>query len=185
MDSEFRMHAERTSDTNSIRWVLSCPVAGPVRRASFATAPDPESSPLASRLFAVEGVTAVVLGPDFAAVSKREDLAWSDLAPDVVAALRSWAEAGESAIGPAYVPSSASGDPEIADRIRDILEREIAPYVAQDGGEIAFIDYVDGVVEVSLIGACAGCPSSTITLKMGVEARLKQEIPEVVSVVAV
>jgi Fe-S cluster biogenesis protein NfuA len=185
MDQEFRMHAERTSDPNSIRWVLGRPVAEGVRHARFGAAPDPETSPLASRLFAVEGVTAVVFGPDFATVSKRQDLAWSDLAPDVVASLRSWLGAGELAIGPAYVPPPVSEGDEVADRIRYILEREIAPHVAQDGGEIVFVGYADGVVEVSLRGACAGCPSSTITLKMGVESRLKQEIPEVVSVVAV
>ena len=69
-------------------------------------------------------------------------------------------------------------------RIREILQRDIAPYVAQDGGEISFAGFRDGVVEVYLKGACAGCPSSTVTLKMGIEARLKEEIPEVDSVVA-
>ena len=70
------------------------------------------------------------------------------------------------------------------DRIRTILDRDVRPYVEQDGGEISFAGYRDGIVEVVLQGACAGCPSSSITLKMGIEARLKEEIPEIKSVVA-
>ena len=69
-------------------------------------------------------------------------------------------------------------------RIKQILEDEIRPYVAQDGGEIIFAGFHDGTVEVYMQGACAGCPSSTITLKMGIESRLKEEIPEVQQVVA-
>ena len=69
-------------------------------------------------------------------------------------------------------------------RIRTILERDVRPYVEQDGGEIRFAGYHDGIVEVVLQGACAGCPSSSVTLKLGIEARLKAEIPEVRSVVA-
>jgi Fe-S cluster biogenesis protein NfuA len=185
MNPDLHIHAERTSDPNSIRWVLDRPVVASGGRASFASASDLETSPLASRLFSVEGVTGAVLGPDFATVTKRQDLEWADLVPGVVAGIRSWAESGEPALGPAYVSPRADEDPQIVARIRDILESEIGPYVAQDGGEIAFVGYANGVVEVALRGACAGCPSSTITLKMGVEDRLKREIPEVIEVVAV
>jgi len=185
MSPDLNMHAERTSDPDSIRWVLDRPVVANGGRARFARPSDPETSPLASRLFSVEGVTGVVLGPDFAAVTRRQDLEWADLVPGVVEGIRSWAESGEPALGPAYVPPQADEDPQIVERIRHILETEIGPYVAQDGGEIAFVGYAKGVVEVALRGACAGCPSSSITLKMGVEDRLKQEIPEVIEVVAV
>ena len=95
-----------------------------------------------------------------------------------------WAASGESALGPDWqAPDDAEGG-EVVARIKHILEQEIRPYVAMDGGEISFAGYRDGVVEVYLQGACAGCPSSTITLKMGIESRLREEIPEVSEVVA-
>lgn len=185
MSSDCQLHVERTAESDSLRWVVDRPVAGDAGGASFATRPEPGVSPLASRLFSVEGVTRVVLGPDFAIVTKRDDLAWPDLVPGVMASIRSWAEADEPALGADYVPPGVDGDLVIAERIRRILEDEVAPYVAQDGGEISFLNYSNGVVEVALKGACAGCPSSSITLKMVIETRLKREIPEVVAVVAV
>ena len=90
----------------------------------------------------------------------------------------------KSPLGPAWEPPDRGDEPEVVSRIRNILERDIQPYVAQDGGEIVFAGFRDGIVEVYLQGACSGCPSSTVTLKMGIEARLKDEIPEVEQVVA-
>lgn len=187
MDLGFRMHAERTPNPNSVKWVLGQPVAGTrpgAVSASFSEMPTSDESPLAAELFTVDGVEAVYLGPDFITVSKREELEWSDLAAPIVAAIKAWAQTGEPALGNAWEAPDFGDSGEIVDRIREILDRDIQPYVAQDGGEITFAGYRDGVVEVYLRGACAGCPSSTITLKMGIEARLKEEIPAVTSVVA-
>ncbi|HIE60659.1 MAG TPA: NifU family protein, partial [Microbacterium sp.] len=102
----------------------------------------------------------------------------------IVAGSKAWAATGESALGPAFEVPEQADDDAVTAKIRTILERDVRPYVEQDGGEIVFAGYHDGVVEVVLQGACAGCPSSSITLKMGIEARLKKEIPEVRSVVA-
>ena len=187
MDLGFRMHAERTPNPNSVKWVLGQPVAaagGGFASANFPEAPSAAVSPLACRLFEVDGVEAVFLGPDFVTVSKRAELEWTDLAPPIVAALKAWAKSGEPALGTAYEQPDVGDQGEVVSRIREILQHDIQPYVAQDGGEITFAGYRDGVVEVYLRGACAGCPSSTITLKMGIEARLKEEIPEVTSVIA-
>ncbi len=181
----FRMHAERTPNPNSVKWVLSAPVAGDGRgSASFEDAPGKDVSPLAARLFSVAGVVGVFLGPDFVTISKEPEAEWTDLAPPIVAGIKEWVTAEEPALGSAYEPPDYGDEGEIVAQIRAILERDIQPYVAADGGEIAFAGYRDGVVEVFLRGACAGCPSSTITLKMGIEARLKEEIPAVTSVVA-
>ena len=182
----FRMHAERTPNPNSVKWVLGAAVAGGEgpRSASFEARPGADVSPLAARLFSLEGVVGVFLGPDFVTVSKEPETEWTDLAPPIVAGIKEWVTSGEPALGPAYEPPDYGDEGEIVSQIRDILERDIQPYVAADGGEIAFAGYRDGIVEVFLRGACAGCPSSTITLKMGIEARLKEEIPAVTSVVA-
>ena len=185
MSLGFRMHAERTPNPNSVKWVLGQPVAKNVGAVYFEAAPEEGVSPLAARLFEVEGVTAVLLGPEFVTVTKRADLEWTDLAPPIVAGIKQWAGSEEDALGPDWEPPDRADEGEVVARIRQIIEEDVQPYVAMDGGEIAFSDYRDGIVEVVLRGACAGCPSSTITLKMGIEARLKQAIPEVVSVVAV
>jgi Fe-S cluster biogenesis protein NfuA len=184
MESGLRMHAERTPNPDSVKWVLGVPVVPEGGRAHFSEPPAEEASPLASALFSVPGVTEVYLGPDFVTVSKRPELEWADLAEAIVGGIKGWAQSGAQALGPAYeAPPSETGS-EVVQRIIEILERDIRPYVAQDGGEISFAGYRDGIVEVYLQGACSGCPSSSITLKMGIEARLKEEIPEVKEVVA-
>ncbi len=195
MDLGFRMHAERTPNPNSIKWVLGQAVADVVTSASFSKSPqEPDSragagvttdvSPLAAPILEIEGVEGVFLGPTFVTVTKAEGSEWTELAAPIVAAIKAWAASGESALGPGFELPETADDDEIVALIRTILERDVRPYVEQDGGEISFAGYRDGVVEVVLQGACAGCPSSSITLKMGIEARLKKEIPEVKSVVA-
>lgn len=184
MNLGFRMHAERTPNPNSVKWVLSTPVA-PSASANFEEAPGEDVSPLAATLFAIDGVEGVYLGPDFVTISKPADLEWADLAPPIVAAIKAWVSAEQPALGDAWELPDFGDAGETVEKIRRILETDIRPYVAQDGGDISFAGYQDGVVEVYLRGSCAGCPSSTITLKMGIEARLKEEIPEVTAVVAV
>jgi len=184
LDLGFRMHAERTPNPSSIKWVVSKEVAREAS-ADFDAAPDPEVSPLAAEIFAVDGVTRVYLGPNFVTVSKADEVEWTDLAEAIVKALKGWAAGDQSALGPAWVAPELGEQGEVVARIKRILDEEIRPYVAQDGGEISFAGFREGVVEVVLQGACSGCPSSTITLKMGIEHRLKEEIPEVTSVVAV
>jgi Fe-S cluster biogenesis protein NfuA len=179
------MHAERTPNPNSVKWVLDRPVMTDGGFASFDAAVEPGVSPLASRLQGVPGVDSVLLGPDFVTLTKGEDTAWADLAEPVATAIREWADASEPAVGKDWQAPVAEGETGVTERIRKILDDEIAPYVAQDGGEIVLAGYEDGVVQVHLRGACDGCPSSTITLKMGIEARLREEIPEVRSVVAI
>lgn len=184
MDLGFRMHAERTPNPNSVKWVLGQPLVESAAGAYF-DAPVPEAiSPLAARLFAVEGVEGVFVAANFVTVTKRAELDWSDLAQPVVDAIKAHVGADESALGPDYEPGQEGPEGEVADRIRAILENEVRPAVAQDGGDIIFAGYRDGLVEVYLQGSCAGCPSSTLTLKMGIEERLRQEIPEIREVVA-
>ena len=183
MDLGFRMHAERTPNPNSIKWVLSAQVAED-GGAYFDVPPAGEVSPLAAGLFEVSGVTGIFLGSNFVTVTKRDDLEWADLAEPLVAGIKAWADSGQAALGEAYSPPDRGDEDEVITRIREILEHDIRPYVAQDGGDIIFAGFRDGVVEVYLQGSCAGCPSSTVTLKMGIEARLKEEIPEVTEVVA-
>ena len=185
MDLGFRMHAERTPNPNSIKWVLGQTVAEGVASASFSDAVAADVSPLASPILAIDGVEAITLGPNFVTVSKTEGAEWTELAAPIVAEIKAWAGRDEPALGAAFEPPQAADEDEVVARIREILERDVRPYVESNGGEVNFAGFRDGVVEVVLQGACAGCPSSSITLKMGIEARLKEEIPEVESVVAI
>ncbi len=178
------MHAERTPNPNSIKWVLGRPVAEGAGGAHFESDPGVDVSPLASRLFAVDGVTGVFLASNFVTVTKRDDVEWTDVAQAIVDAIKACLADGGSALGPAYAAPERSGEGEVVGRILRILEEEVRPAVAMDGGDIVFAGFRDGIVELYLHGSCSGCPSSTATLKLGIEARLREEIPEIQGVVA-
>ena len=185
MDLDFRMHAERTPNPQSIKWVLSKELVPPGETANFRSPVGADVSPLAARLFAVDGVESVFLASHFVTVSKREELAWTDLAQAVVDAIKAHVGSGEPALGAAFHPESDAPVGGVEERIKAILENEIRPAVAMDGGDVVFAGFHDGVVELILQGSCAGCPSSTATLRFGIEARLRDEIPEVTRVVQV
>lgn len=182
----FRMHAERTPNPHSIKWVLGAPVAPEGSGgASFQQAPDEAVSPLAARLFAVEGVVSVFFAANFVSVTKRPEVEWTQLAQPIVDAIKQVLEDGGSALGPAYEPGEAVESEGVVARILEILEREIRPAVAMDGGDVVFVDYRDGTVELAMQGSCQGCPSATATLGTLIETRLREHIPEVQEVVAV
>lgn len=184
MDLGFRMHAERTPNPNSIKWVLGRTLTEGGVSAHFDVAPGEDVSPLAARLFAIEGVTGVFFASNFVTVTKRADVEWTDIAQPIVDSIKACLGEGGSALGPAFEATSRADEGEIAQRIQRILEDEIRPAVAMDGGDIVFAGFHDGRVELYMQGSCSGCPSSTATLKMGIEARLREEIPEVQEVVA-
>ena len=180
----YRMHAERTPNPHSIKWVLGQPVVEGAITAHFDAPPASEVSPLAARLFGVEGVTVVFFAANFVTVTKREDVEWNDVAQPIVDAIKDCLDGGGSALGPAYEAEATSSESEVVDRIRGILDEQVRPAVAQDGGDIVFSSFKDGVVALHLHGSCRGCPSATATLKLGIESLLREAIPEVREVVA-
>jgi len=147
-------------------------------------------SPLAHRLMDVRGVTAVMIGSNFVTVTKGDEGEWDELNDAVMSALDSHLTANEPVVDEAAVAAArqSAGGPEggsIQARIQDILDSEIRPAVAMDGGDITLDRFEDGIVYLHMKGSCAGCPSSTATLKMGIEGRLREAIPEVLEVVSV
>ncbi len=178
------MHAERTPNPNSLKWVLGQRLVEGSTTAHFQERPAPEVSPLAARLFEIDGVEVVFLASNFVTITKRADVEWTDLAQAVVDVIRACLEEGGSALGPAFVPPDEASENALVARIRRILDEEVRPAVAMDGGDIVFAGFRDGIVELYLHGSCSGCPSSTVTLKQGIEARLVEAIPEVQGVVA-
>ena len=150
-------------------------------------APDTAAkSPLARRIFAVGGVTGVFLGRDFVTVTKADDQPWDHLKPSILGAIMEHFQSGAPSVeGKTEQSGHASHDgpdSEIVVQIKELLDTRVRPAVAQDGGDITFHGFDRGVVYLHMQGACAGCPSSTLTLTMGIENLLRHYIPEVVEV---
>jgi Fe-S cluster biogenesis protein NfuA len=151
---------------------------------------DPQAvarSPLAERLFTLPDVSGVFLGGDFITVTKAGDSDWFQLKPAVLAAIMDHFTAGLPVItgAPAAEAVGETEDDEVVSAIKELLETRVRPAVAQDGGDIIFEDFSDGVVYLHMQGSCSGCPSSTATLKAGIENMLRHYIPEVLEVRAV
>jgi Fe-S cluster biogenesis protein NfuA len=142
-------------------------------------------SPMAQALFAIEGIEGVFLGSDFISVTKAPAAAWFSLKPAVLAAILDHFTAGLPIIETDNEAAAASEDDEIVVQIKEILDTRVRPAVAQDGGDIVFHDFEDGIVYLEMHGSCSGCPSSTATLKAGIENMLRYYVPEVREVRAV
>ena len=154
--------------------------------ADFTNAEEAECrSPLASNLFGIDGVAGVFLGADFITITKSAEKEWHVLKPAILGAIMEHMTTGLPIISdvPATEASDVSGeDSDVVVQIKELLETRVRPAVAQDGGDIVFEGFDSGVVYLQLRGACAGCPSSTMTLKMGIENMLRHYIPEVTEV---
>ena len=153
--------------------------------ADFRDAGAAERSPLARALFAIGGVAGVFLGQDFISVSKAADAEWFTLKPAVLAAIMDHFTSGLPMIDAGTQPVGDEDADEIVLQIKELLDTRVRPAVAQDGGDIVFHGFEDGIVFLHMQGSCSGCPSSTATLKAGIENMLRHYIPEVVEVRAV
>ncbi|MDX2308587.1 MAG: NifU family protein [Hyphomicrobium sp.] len=150
--------------------------------AEFRSRSEASTSPLARRLFDIDGVTGVFLGSDFISVTKI-DTEWQHLKPMVLGAIMEHYMSGETAAtDQANDDEEGNFDPadaEVVATIKELLETRVRPAVAQDGGDITFAGFRDGIVYLHMRGACSGCPSSTATLRHGIENLLKHFCPEV------
>lgn len=154
--------------------------------ADFPTSDNAGSSPLAQRLFAIEGVNGVFFGPDFITVTKADGQEWDHLKPAILGVIMEHFQSGQAVLtgdeGTGGHAAHEGEDAEIVTQIKELLDTRVRPAVAQDGGDITFHGFERGIVYLHMQGACAGCPSSTITLKMGIENLLRHYIPEVIEV---
>ena len=142
-------------------------------------------SPLATRIFTVSGVTGVFFGTDFVTVTKAEAVDWGHIKPAILGAIMEHYQSGAPVIeGEQAAAHQAHDGPDsdIVRQIKELLDTRVRPAVAQDGGDITFHGFDRGIVYLHMKGACAGCPSSTLTLKMGIENLLRHYIPEVTEV---
>ena len=156
--------------------------------ADFPSAEAASKSPLASRIFTVPGVQGVFFGSDFVTVTKAEAVQWDHIKPAILGAIMEHYQsgapvmAGEAAVGGGHASNHSAEDADIVKQIKELLDTRVRPAVAQDGGDITFHGFDRGVVYLHMQGACAGCPSSSLTLKMGIENLLRHYIPEVTEV---
>jgi len=181
------IQTEQTPNPATLKFLPGCTVmeSGTANFTDAAAAA--ARSPLAERLFALPEVGGIFLGGDFITVTKLGDTDWFQLKPAVLAAIMEHFTAGLPVVTgqPEAAASSDTEDDEVVSAIKELLETRVRPAVAQDGGDIIFEDFEDGIVYLHMQGSCSGCPSSTATLKAGIENMLRHYIPEVVEVRAV
>ncbi|MBI4968722.1 MAG: NifU family protein [Rhodospirillales bacterium] len=153
--------------------------------ADFPSAQGAGRSPLAQQLFAIDGVSTVFFGSDFITVAKRDDKDWAVIKPQILGAIMDHFTSGRPIVNEAEAQGEVGIDSEIVMKIKELLDTRIRPAVAQDGGDIIFRGFEDGTVYLHMQGACSGCPSSSATLKHGIENMLRYYVPEVMAVQAV
>ncbi len=178
---------EPTPNPNSLKFIIGRQILESGSY-DFDTADAAAESALARPLFEIAGVAGVFLGANFVAIRKSPDAVWSDIEDRTVQVIEDIVSTGVPVVtAPAEAAPEQAGDMSPAEAtIRKILDTEVRPAVASDGGDVVFRNYDDasGVLTLQLVGACSGCPSSTFTLKMGIERRLKEDVPELTEVVS-
>lgn len=187
MSEPIRISLEFTPNPNTLKFVLNRSLIEK-GAANFLSQSAAEHAPLAHKLFDVPGVGAIMIGSNFITVTKAATGSWDILAEEVPKKIEGHLGQGGLVFDAHYKEpeTPAVGDQsEVERKIREVLDNEIRPAVAMDGGDITFGKYEEGVVYLHLQGACSSCPSSIATLRMGVETRLKEVIPEIKEVVQV
>lgn len=154
--------------------------------AEFKAMDEAAVSPLAQQLFQLGDVTNVFFGADFVSVTKAEEAEWGTLKTRIMAVVMEHFTIGQPLFHEGQAPSDQSNasedDDEITAQIKELLDTRVRPMVAMDGGDIAFHRFEEGIVYLEMRGACSGCPSSTMTLKSGIENMLRHYVPEVLEV---
>ncbi len=191
------IQTEPTPNPDTLKFLPGQPVTGGTGPYDFASIDEAGTSPLAQGLFQVQGVVRVFLGSDFISLTKDADSDWKHVRPMALAAIMDHFVAGlpVMATGAGAMDAGEAGGSvedyegeaaEIVGEIIELIETRVRPAVAQDGGDIIFHRFEpdSGIVHLSMRGACAGCPSSTFTLKQGIENMLKAYVPEVTAVEA-
>jgi NFU1 iron-sulfur cluster scaffold homolog, mitochondrial len=179
------IQTEETPNPESLKFLPGVAISN--MPMNFLSIEQADNSPLAQKLFALKDVKSVFLGYDFITITKQEDTKWEFIKAEILVAIMDFLISGKQAVikveKEVTSPTSIDED-KIVKEIREIIENQVRPSVMQDGGDIVFHDFKNGIVRVELHGACSGCPSSTVTLKNGIENMLKYYVPEVIAVEA-
>lgn len=180
------IQTEATPNPNTMKFLPGQTVLAE-RTAFFTSKENAGESPLAMALFELPDIRAIFYGGDFITVTKTESALWEVLKPQILTTIMEHYQSGN----PLMVDVKAvekvekvysESDAEIVEKIKELIEVRVRPAVAQDGGDIVFHSFEDGIVRLEMHGSCSGCPSSTATLKQGIETMLKHYVPEVLAV---
>lgn len=177
------IQTEQTPNPATLKFIPGVPVMGR-GTAEFSTPESAANAPLARVLLGIDDIASVFFGPDFISVTKTADADWAQLKTHVLATIMQHCTSGLPLIEENFTSASSvnDDDDEIVKQIKEVLDTRVRPAVAQDGGDVVFDRFEGGVVYLQMRGACAGCPSATATLKMGIENLLKHYVPEVLAV---
>ncbi len=177
------IQTETTPNPATIKFIPGVAVM-PSGVAEFMNAEAALKSPLADRIFAINGVGSVFFGSDFVSVTKTDAIDWSAIKAPILAAVMQHFTMGEPLFKDGHETGAADDSllDEISKQIKELIEKRVRPAVAMDGGDIVFEKFEQGIVYLKMRGACSGCPSSTVTLKNGVETMLRHYVPEVLEV---
>ena len=183
------IQTEETPNPQTLKFIPGEPVLSD-RTAFFTNEESAKASPLAMALFAAGGINAVFFGRDFITITKSEDTDWSHIKPSLLSTIMEHYVQNKPIMADSHGKEAVSlkeieyspAELEIVEQIKELLEHRVRPAVAQDGGDIIFHAYKDGVVHLEMHGACSGCPSSSVTLKHGIENMLRHYIPEIIAV---
>jgi len=178
------VYTESSPNPNSLKFVSNKTLLPEGASADFPDAESAHNCPIAVDLFKFSFVRRVFISSNFVTVTKDESSDWNDLVPMLKPFVKGWLEEGKPLFREEFKKENMEGLSEIAQKIQVVLDEYIRPAVESDGGNITFHSFENGIVKVLLQGSCSGCPSSTLTLKSGIENLLTRLIPEVKSVVA-
>lgn len=179
------IQTQDTPNPDSLKFLPGADVLGKGNTKDFPTQISAMSSPLAKLLFRIEGVRGVFFGGDFITVSKQEDAEWRIMKPEIFAVIMDFFASGLPIVhehSPNADTAIHEDDDETVQMIKELLDSRIRPTVQEDGGDIIFMGYEDGIVKLKMQGSCSSCPSSIVTLKNGVQNMLQFYIPEVQAV---
>ncbi len=177
------IQTEATPNPATLKFLPGQAVMGEGGAANFITSDSAKRSPLATGLFGIEGVDGVFLGSDFITVTSSGAKEWDVLKPQILGAIMDHFSSDNPVISEEEAKTDDGGDEDgVVTQIKELLDTRVRPAVAQDGGDIIFHGFEDGIVYLEMHGACAGCPSSSATLKHGIENMLKYYVPEVMEV---
>lgn len=182
------IYTEMTPNPESLKFVTNRHIL-PNFQLDFRSRDMSEGSALAKTMFDIPFVNGVFIANNFVTITKKADYDWFEITPELKEAIRKFLQSGQKPVEDALLPkdvqqeaTAASESPE--EKIKELLDKYVKPAIQMDGGHIEFKSFENGLVKLSLQGSCSGCPSSTITLKSGIEGLLKRMVPEVQEVVA-
>ena len=177
------VQTEITPNPNSLKFLPGKPVS--IHGSFEITKKDQTNNELIRNLFSINGVEGIFLGKDFISINKNENIKWDDVKHIVISLINDFYSSGKNCVIEKGLNENENDLKEVEKKIVQILDQKIRPAVAKDGGDIKFKEFKNGIVKVQLQGSCSGCPSSTMTLKQGVQNLLCHYIPEVKEVEAI